>query len=189
MANKPLKLVNGLHKEMSDSDMDNVFPLHFYTVLSASGSVTAGDVDFHFLSTSVNSIPEATGSQYVISSIYLDDADYKTINGNPPKLVLAVQVFVNNTDTNSDMEVCLFEVVRNTNYGSGSVVMYDTAYTNKVTNSEVLFIKPTLGTKNYDKSIEFDFPTNGYYAIGINMTGPIDAGSTAHIVAHLKVKA
>jgi hypothetical protein len=89
---RPLKIVNGKNKEMSNQDMDDVFPLHFYTILSASGSVTAGDVDFHFLSTSVNSIPEATGSQYVISSIYLDNADYRVINGNSPKLVLSVQI-------------------------------------------------------------------------------------------------
>jgi hypothetical protein len=186
---RPLKIVNGKNKEMSNQDMDDVFPLHFYTILSASGSVTAGDVDFHFLSTSVNSIPEATGSQYVISSIYLDNADYRVINGNSPKLVLSVQIFVNDTDTNADIEVSLFEIIRNTNYGSGSVVRYDTTYGDIVADSEVLFIKPTLGTKNYAKSMEFDFPPDGYYAIGVEMTNPIDAGSTAHIVAHLKIKA
>lgn len=186
---RPLKKVNGKTKEMSDTDMDDVFPLHYYSLLNSSGSLTDGDDGFHFLGNSLNSIPENTGSQYTINSIYLDSADFKSIAGNSPKLLISAESFVNDTDTSCDFEIALYEIIRSTNYGSGSVVRYDTSILNKQTNSDLTFSNPVHGSKNQDKSVEFDFPSNGYYAIGVKViNGPVALNSTIHIIAHLKVK-
>lgn len=188
--NRPLKKVNGKTKEMSDADMDDVFPLHYYSLLNSSGSLTDGDDGFYFLGNSLNAIPESTGNQYSINSIYLDSADFKLVAGNSPKLLISAEAFVNDTDTSCDFEVALYEIIRNSSYGSGTVVKYDTGILDKVTNSELLISNPIAGSKNQDKSVEFDFPSNGYYAIGVNITsGPVALNSTIHIIGHLKVKA
>ncbi len=117
--------------------------------------------------------------------IYIDAADFPSVNGLTPKLRIRGIVSVNNTTPTGDFSFALYPLTMPGSGGGAAVKSYTIGTV--VSGSTTGTITPVANTSYHPTGSDFSLPANGLYAICLTTTSTIATSSYAHIAADLQI--
>lgn len=159
----------------------------YRTILDCSGSHTAAKVAGTYALGQGDPIAvSGTGTLYPINTIYIDSADYPTVNGVTPKLRIRAQLYVNDVAPTGNFTFGLYPITRPATSGGAGLVIYTLGTV--VASSTVLFTAPAADSSNNGASADFALPANGHYVIGVVTTATVAASSHLHMSCSLQMR-
>lgn len=166
---------------------DDISPLAVYrTLLVSAGSHIAARVagTYGFGQGDPLAI-SGTGTLYPLHSIYLDDADYPTLNGTAPKLRVRGQLYVNDVAPTGNFTFGLHPITRPATSGGAGLVIYTIGAA--VASSTFTITTPAADSSNNGVSSDFAIPADGHYVLGVVTTATVAASSHLHLSASLQL--
>jgi hypothetical protein len=126
------------------------------------------------------------GTLYPLNTIYIDDADYPTLNGVAPKLRIRAQIYVNDVAPTGNYTVGLHPVTRPGTSGSAGVLIYTIGAA--VSGSTAVVNTPAVDSSNMLVGSDFAVPADGHYILGFVSTATVATSSHLHISATLQMR-
>ncbi len=128
-----------------------------------------------------------TGTLYAPNLLYIDSADYPTLNGVAPKLRIRAQVYVNDVAPTGNFTLGLYPVTRPATSGGAGLNIYTMGAV--VTGSApTTLTTPAADSMNIIVGSDFALPANGHYVLGMVTTATVAASSHLHISAILQMR-
>lgn len=127
-----------------------------------------------------------TGTLYPLNTIYIDDADYPTLNGVAPKLRVRAQLYVNDVAPTGNFTVGLHPITRPATSGGAALLIYTIGAA--VAGSTVTQNTPAADSSNQMVGADFALPADGHYVLGLVTTATVAASSLVHISAALQMR-
>lgn len=162
----------------------------YRTILDSSCSITAGQTTGTYaLGQGTAAVKSGTNTAAPPNVIYIDSADYPTVDGLAPKLRVRVVLYTNDVAPGATFVVGLHPVTRPNPSGAAGVLLYTIGAA--VASSTVTYTTPAAdgpGTPQ-QASADFALPANGLYAIGfVTSVGTIAVSAHVHISAQLQMR-
>lgn len=159
----------------------------YRTLLDSSGSHVAARVagTYGFAQSQPLAI-SGTGTLYPLNTIYIDDADYPTLDGVAPKLRVRAQLYVNDVAPTGNFTVALHPITRPASSGGAGVLIYTIGAA--VASSGVTVNTPAADSSNQLVGSDFALPADGHYVLGLVTTATVAASSLVHISAKLQMR-
>jgi hypothetical protein len=120
-------------------------------------------------------------NEFLPVALYLDDADY-TISGRTTKLRLRAQAYTNGAGPGITLTVGLHNITGST----GSAGQNSVTLAAAVAGSTVAFASPAQNTLTQGNSGDFNVPADGYYALGVVLSGTLAADARVMLAAQLQ---
>lgn len=160
----------------------------YRTILDSSGSHTAARVAGTYAIGQGDPLAiSGTGTLYPINVIYIDSADYPTVNGLAPKLRIRAQLFCNDVAPTGTYTFALHPITRPVTSGAAGLCIYVVGAA--VAGSPATVISaPVVDSSNQVVGSDFTLPANGHYVIGMVQTGTVAASAHMHISASLQLR-
>lgn len=147
-----------------------------------SGYLPAGSGEFTYLFTGGGSLLRSGGTAKIgLGILYLNPADY-AVSGRSTKLIIKGNVLVNEVAPTTNFSFNLFAV--STFQGPENEVG---AILGSLVETTATLTAPGAKTLNTLESAAFAFPSAGYYALTVGMTGSIAAKSLVNLNAQMFV--
>jgi hypothetical protein len=159
----------------------------YRTLLDSSGSHTAARVagTYGFGHGDPLAIT-GTGTLYPLNTIYIDSADYPTVNGLAAKLRIRCQLFVNDVAPTGNFTIGLHPITRPATSGGAGLCIYTIG--TAVTGSTFTITAPAVDSMNIGVGSDFALPANGHYVLGVVTTAAVAASSHLHLSASLQLR-
>lgn len=159
----------------------------YRTLMDCSGSHIAGRVAGKYWLGQGDPIGvTGTGTLYPPNLLYIDSADYPTVNGLAPKLRLRAQVYVNDVAPTGNFTFGLYPVTRPGTSGGAGLNIYTMGTV--VNGSTVAVNTPAADSANVLVGSDFALPANGHYVIGVVTTATVATSSHLHMSAILQLR-
>lgn len=158
----------------------------YRTILDSSGSHTAARVagTYGFGQGDALAI-SGTGTLYPLDSIFLAATDYPSIDGKTVKLRVRAQLYTNDVAPTGNFTIGLHPITRPATSGAAGLCIYTIGAA--IANSTVLFTAPAADSLLSGASVDFAFPADGHYVLGLVTTGVIAASAHVHLSAALQL--
>ena len=162
----------------------------YYSLLTASGDLTASIAANTFFlgygtALSNNTSNNASSSQ-VPMMIYINSADYPTVNGLPPKLRINAVIGVNGATATNVFTLGLYPLT--TPVSSGGTGVKEWTIGTVVAGSDGATItNPSSNSQNNIVGNDFALPANGLYCICVKSTATTAGGSFIQVSASLQI--
>lgn len=127
----------------------------------------------------------STATSTIVPVYYLNVNDYAVANKSPVLQVLVTIL------TNSVAPGITYTVGLNaTSVDAANATSGNLAYLlgSQIANSTSAIATPAQNSSSEQASVDFAFPTTGFYTLGINLSGTPGAGSVAAVHAQLRVR-
>lgn len=128
-----------------------------------------------------------TGTLYAPNLIYIDSADFPTLNGVAPKLRIRAQLYVNDVAPTGNFTLGLYPVTRPATSGGAGVNIY-TMGTVVTGSAPTALVTPAADSMNIIVGSDFALPANGHYVIGMVTTATVAVSSHLHVSAILQMR-
>lgn len=159
----------------------------YRTILDSSGSHTAARVaGTYFLGQGDPAGITGTGTLYPPNMIYLDAADFPTVDGLAPKLRLRAVLAVNDVAPTGNFTFGLYPVTTPAVSGAAGVRIWTLGTV--VTGSTALATAPAADAGLSLVSTDFAVPAAGLYVLGFVSTAAVAASSHLHLSANLQMR-
>lgn len=149
-------------------------------------SVTAGTYYLMFGPSSINTCTSGTANALTPALIYIDSADYPTVNGKTPKLRIRGNILVNALGTTSTITFGLFPVTATPSAGGANSVSH-TLGTVVTGSNGAAQASPSANTNYAVVGSDFALPANGWYVIGVTTTVTFGANCAMKLTASLQI--
>ncbi len=158
----------------------------YRTILDCTGSHTAAKVAGTYGMGQGDPIAvSGTGTLYPLNSIFIAAADYPTLNSVSPKLRIRAQLVTNAIAPTGNFIFGLYPVT----VGSGGAGLVINNLGIVVTGSNgAAFTVPAASSKLSAVGVDFTFPADGHYVIGVVTTGTIATSAHVHLSAQLQLR-
>lgn len=157
------------------------------TIWTGTGSHTAGRAaGLYSVGAGDPLVVAASGSLSPISLIYLDPADYPTVNGVAPILRLRVQLAANDVAPGGNYTVGLYPVTRPSVSGTAGQCRYTLGAV--VAGSTVLFSSPAADALLVGSSGAFAMPAAGNYGVAVLTTATVAASAHVHVCGSIAMR-
>lgn len=127
-----------------------------------------------------------TGTLYPLNSIYIDSADFPTVDGLSPKLRVRVGLYVNDVAPTGNFTFGLHPITRPATSGGAGLVIYTIGAA--VSGSTVAINTPAADSSNNAVGSDFALPANGHYVLGVVTTATVATSSHLHMSALLQIR-
>ena len=152
----------------------------YRTILNSTGSHIAARVAGTYgLGQGQPAAISGTGTLYALNVIYIDSADYPTVDGLTTKLRVRANVAVNDVAPTGDYTFALHPVTRPGTSGGAGLAIYTIGAA--VTGSDVTITAPAADSHTNAVSADFALPANGFYVLGFVSTATVAASSHMHV--------
>lgn len=159
----------------------------YRNILDCSGSHTAGRVAGTYMMPQGDPIAVVgTGTLYPMNTIYIDPADFPTVDGLAAKLRIRAQVFVNDVAPTGNYTFGLYPVTRPATSGGTGLVIYTVGTV--IAGSTVALNTPAADSSNNVVGADFAMPAAGHYVVGVVTTATVAASSHLHISTQLQMR-
>lgn len=160
----------------------------YRTLMTANSIITAGSVAGTYAITAGGDGCVLSGADTAIplQSIYIDSADFPTVNGATSKLRIRVQLYTNDTAPTGNYTFGLYPITRPGTSGGSGVNVY-TIGTVVSGSDGATFTAPAAGGLLNAVGSDFALPSNGHYVIGVVITDAPVANSNIQITASLQM--
>lgn len=159
----------------------------YRSLLDCSGSHTAARVaGTYWLGQGAAIGITDTGTLYPPNLIYIDSADYPTVDGLAPQLRIRCQLYVNDVAPTGNFTFGLHPVTRPATSGGDGLCIYTVGAA--VAGSTVVVNTPAADSSNILVGADFALPANGHYVIGVVTTATVAASSHLHMSALLQMR-
>jgi len=156
-------------------------------LLTVSGSHTAGKfAGTYTFGAGDPLVLAASGSLTPISTVYLDPADYPTINSVATIARLRVQLYTNDVAPTGNFTIGLYPITRPAASGTAGQCRYTLGTV--ISGSTVLFTAPAADGLLTGVSTSFALPAAGHYAIAVVTTANVAANAHLHMCATLAMR-
>jgi hypothetical protein len=156
----------------------------YQTLLQANSYLVAAAAAGTYIVNNNVAIASGTGTLIAPPLVYLDSADYPTIDGLAPKLRLRVTTSVNNVAASGTFKFALYPVTS----GAGAANLKIWSVGTSATGSVVGTVSaPAASSTTTLTGSDFSFPSNGMYCIGLVTTGVIPTSSEVQFHANLQL--
>lgn len=125
------------------------------------------------------------GSLYPLNVIYIDSANYPTVDGLSPKLRILATLFVNDTAPTGNYTFGLHPITRPATSGGAGVCIYTIG---AAVASCTVITAPAVDSNNFTYSADFALPANGYYVLGFVSSAAVATNSHLHMSAQLLMR-
>lgn len=126
------------------------------------------------------------GTLYALNVVYIDSADYPTLNGVAPKLRVRASMMVNDVAPTGNYTFGLHPVTRPATSGGAGLCIYTIGAA--VSGSTTLLTAPVADSMNTIVGSDFALPANGFYVLGFVGTGTVATSSHCHISMALQMR-
>jgi hypothetical protein len=160
----------------------------YRTILDSSGSHTAARVagTYGFAQGDPLAIT-GVGTLYPLNTIYIDSADYPTLNGIAPKLRVRAQLYANDVAPTGNFTVALHPITRPATSGAAGLAIYTIGAA--VTGSAApVFTAPAADASLNQVGSDFALPANGHYILGVVTTAAVATSAHVHLSASLQMR-
>jgi hypothetical protein len=159
----------------------------YRTILDSSGSHIAARVagTYGFGQGDPAAIT-GTGTLYPLNTIYIDSADYPSVNALAAKLRVRAQLYVNDVAPTGNFTFGLHPVTRPATSGGAGLVIYTIGAA--VSGSTVTVNTPAADSSNILAGSDFALPANGHYVLGVVTTATVATSSHLHMSASLQMR-
>lgn len=183
-----ISTVTGLQTALDAKAPTSAIPNASYRVLlDSSGSHIAARVAGTYgLGQGNPAAISGTGTLYALNLIYIDSADYPTVNGLAPKLRVRSSMAINDVAPTGNFTFGLHPVTRPATSGGAGLCIYTIGAA--VSGSTVLLTAPAADSMNNVASADFALPANGFYVLGFVSTGTVATSSHSHISMALQMR-
>jgi hypothetical protein len=159
----------------------------YRNILDCSGSHTAARAAGTYMLPQGQPIAVVgTGTLYPMNTIYLDPADYPTVNGLAAKLRIRAQVFCNDVAPTGNYTFGLYPVTRPATSGGAGLVIYTVGTV--IAGSTAAVNTPAADSSNNVVGADFAIPAAGHYVLGVVTTAAVAASAHVHISAQLQMR-
>lgn len=160
----------------------------YRTLLETSGSHTAGRIAGTYAMCDGDPIAiSGTGTLYPIKTIYIDGADYPTVNGVTTKLRIRAQLYTNDVAPTGNYTFGLYPITRPATSGGAGVCIYTIG--SVVSGSDgAVFSAPAADGLAFATSADFAVPTAGHFIIGVLTTATVAVNAHVQMCAHLQMR-
>lgn len=161
----------------------------YRTVAEASGSHIAGRVaGTYFFGEGDALAISGTGTLYPPVLIYIDSADFPTVDGLSPKLRVEAIVAVNDTAPGGggSFTFGLHPVTTPATSGAAGVRIWTVG--SAVASSTTAFATPAADSAARQVSSDFALPSNGLYVLGMVSSATVNGSSHMHMTARLHMR-
>jgi hypothetical protein len=160
----------------------------YRTILDSTGSHIAAKVAGTY------GIPQGqplavsgTGTLYALNTIYIDSADYPTIDGKAAKLRVRCNIACNDVAPfTGTFVVGLHPVTRPGTSGGAGVCIYTIG--SAVTGSTVTGTNLAADSQNNLVGSDFALPANGFYVLAVVTSATMATSSHCHVSASLQIR-
>lgn len=156
-------------------------------ILTVSGSHTAARVAGTYTCGAGDPlVVAATGGLAPISTVYLDPADYPTVNAVATIARLRVQLYTNDVAPTGNYTFGVYPITRPAVSGTAGQCRYTLGTV--IAGSTVLFAAPAADGLLTGASSSFALPAAGHYAIAVVTTATVAASAHLHMCATLAMR-
>lgn len=127
------------------------------------------------------------GTLYAPNLIYIDAADYPTLNGVAPKLRIRAQIYVNDVAPTGNYTIGLYPVTRPATSGAAGLAIF-TMGAVVAGSAPAALVAPAADSANVLVGADFALPATGHYVLGMVTTAAVAASSHLHISAILQMR-
>ncbi len=160
----------------------------YRTIADRSGSHIAARVAGTYAIPQGDPIPiSGDGTVYPWGTIYIDPADYPTINGITTILRIRAQVYVNDVAPTGNFTFGLYPVTRPATAGGAGVNIYTIGTVITGSNGATV-VAPAADSAGNLLGADFAIPAAGHYVIGVLTSATVAADSLLHISAQLQMR-
>lgn len=157
----------------------------YRTVINSTGSHIAARVAGTYgLGQGNPAAITGTGTLYSLNVIYIDSADFPTVDGLTTKLRVRASLAVNDVAPTGDYTFGLHPVTRPATSGGAGLGIYTIG--TAVAGSTVTVSAPAADSHNNAVGADFALPANGFYVLGFVSTATVAASSHLHVAATLQ---
>jgi hypothetical protein len=160
----------------------------YRTILDSTGSHIAAKVAGTYGIPQGNPLAvSGTGTLYALNVIYIDSADYPTIDGKTAKLRVRCTIECNDVAPfTGTFKIGLHPVTRPATSGGAGVCIYTIG--SPVTGSQVTGTNLAADSQNNLVGADFDLPANGFYVLAVITSATMATSSHVHISACLQIR-
>jgi hypothetical protein len=160
----------------------------YRTILDSTGSHIAAKVAGTYGIPQGNPLAiSGTGTLYALNTIYIDSADYPTIDGKVTKLRVRCIIACNDVAPfTGTFKIGLHPVTRPATSGGAGVCIYTIG--SPVTGSQVTGTNLAADSINNLVGTDFDLPVNGFYVLAVVTSATMATSSHVHISANLQIR-
>ena len=160
----------------------------YRTILDSSGSHIAAKVAGTYGISQGNPLAvTGTGTLYALNVLYIDSADYPTIDSKATKLRVRCVIECNDVAPfTGTFTVGLHPVTRPATSGGAGVCIYTIGAA--VTGSTVVGTNLAADSQNNLVGSDFALPANGFYVLAIMTSATMATSSHCHISASLQIR-
>jgi hypothetical protein len=160
----------------------------YRTLLDSSGSHSAAKVAGTYgLGQGAIAAVTGTGTLYPLNTIYIDSADFPTIDGKAAKLRVRFIISCNDVAPFTGTFVCgLHPVTRPATSGGAGLCIYTIGAA--VTGSTCTGTNLLVDSNNNLVGADFALPANGFYVLAFVTNGTMATSSHVHISASLQIR-
>lgn len=183
-----ISTVTGLQTALDAKAAASSVPNASYrTLLDSTGSHIAGrTANTYGLGQGQPAAITGVGTLYALNVIFIDSADYPTLNGVAPKLRVRATVAVNDVAPTGTFTFGLHPVTRPGTSGGAGLCIYTIGAA--VAGSTVALATPVIDSHNNSTGADFALPANGFYVLGFVSTATVAVSSHLHISMALQMR-
>lgn len=160
----------------------------YRTILDSTGSHIAAKVAGTYGIPQGNPLAvTGTGTLYALNTIYIDSADYPTIDSKVTKLRVRCIIACNDVAPfTGTFKIGLHPVTRPGTSGGAGLCIYTIGAV--VTGSQVTGTNLAADSINNLVGADFDLPANGFYVLAVVTSGTMATSAHVHISASLQIR-
>lgn len=159
----------------------------YRTILDSSGSHTAGrTANTYGFAQGQPLAVTGTGTLYALNTIYINSADFPTLDGVAPKLRVRAQLYVNDVAPTGNFTFGLHPITRPATSGGAGLCIYTIGAA--VAGSTIAQNTPAADSMNTVVGNDFALPANGHYVLAVVTTATVAANSHLHMSASLQMR-
>lgn len=161
----------------------------YRTLMTASSIITAGAATgtYAMVAGGDGCVLSGADTAIPLQTIYIDSADFPTVNAATTKLRIRVQLYTNDTAPTGNYTFGLYPITRPGTSGGSGVNAYTLGTV--VTGSDgATFTAPAADGLLNAVGADFALPPNGHYVIGLVTTAVPVANSNIHMNASLQMR-
>ena len=157
----------------------------YRTILNSTGSHIAARVAGTYgLGQGQPAAISGTGTLYALNVIYIDSADYPTVDGLTTKLRVRANLAANDVAPTGDYTFGLHPVTRPGTSGGAGLAIYTIGAA--VAGSTAVVSAPAADSHTNAVSADFALPANGFYVLGFVSTATVAASAHLHVAMALQ---
>jgi hypothetical protein len=126
-----------------------------------------------------------TGTLYPANVMYIDPADYPTVNALTTKLRIRAVVEANDVAPGGSYTFGLYPVTRPATSGGAGLVIYTMG---TVISGSTVAVTPAADSQNNVVGSDFAIPAAGFYVIGVVTSANVATSAHVHISASLQLR-